>query len=256
MAKKNLERSYGWRPDLPDHRDHVYAVARVTGPLPTSVDLRANCPPVYDQGELGSCTGNAIAAAYAFAKRKELDSKTFIAPSRLFIYYGERALEGTISQDAGAQIRDGIKVVAKSGVCMEKTWPYVISQFKKKPSKAAFDEGLKNQAVTYARVPQTKDAMRACLASGFPVVFGFSVYEAFEGDAVASTGVLNLPTHKEQMLGGHAVLCVGYDDKTQRFLVRNSWGTGWGMAGYFTMPYTYLLNDNLASDLWTIRTVE
>jgi len=259
MVKKSSvsKKNYGWHPDLPDHRDHIFAAAPIRKDLlPTKIDLRGTCPPVYDQGQLGSCTGNAIAGAYAFAKAKETGGTTFMTPSRLFIYYNERAMEHTIKQDAGAQIRDGIKTVVKSGVCTEKTWPYVITAFKKKPSAAAFKEGLLNQAVSYARVPQTLEAMKTCLASGFPVVFGFSVYEAFESAEVAKSGVLNLPTASEQCLGGHAVLCVGFDDASQRFIVRNSWGASWGQSGYFTMPYAYLLNSNLADDLWTIRTVE
>lgn len=263
MAKKSTKvgakasKNYGWKPDLPDHRDHVYGVMR-TGPLPTSVDLRAMMPPVYDQGQLGSCTGNAIAAGFSFAKYKETSdaSKTFFTPSRLFIYYGERVVEHTVSQDAGAQIRDGIKVVAQRGVCSEKTWPYNIAAFKKKPTPAAFAEGLLNQAVSYERVPQTADAMKTCLASGFPVIFGFTVYEAFESDEVAKTGILNMPTSSEKSLGGHAVLCVGFLEKTKQFIVRNSWGDSWGQHGYFLMPYQYLLNANLADDLWTIRTTE
>jgi C1A family cysteine protease len=248
---------YGWKPDLPDHRDRVYAAPRrAIAVLPPKVDLRPLCPPVYDQGDLGSCTGNAIAAAFAFAKKKEAPKAPFMTPSRLFVYYNERVMEHTVSQDAGAQIRDGIKSVAKQGVCSESTWPYVPKDFKKKPPKAAYSEALLNQALSYERVLQSLVQMRVCLASGFPFVFGFSVYEGFESDAVAKTGKLMLPGPNEAALGGHAVLCVGYNDAQQRFLVRNSWGAGWARKGYFTMPYEYLLTSNLSDDLWTIRTVE
>jgi C1A family cysteine protease len=95
--------------------------------------------------------------------------------------------------------------------------------------------------------------MKGCLASGYPFVFGFSVYTEFESDTVATTGVLNMPSPKEKLLGGHAVIAVGYDDKTQRFIVRNSWGAKWGIKGYFTIPYAYLTDPNLAADFWTIR---
>jgi len=94
--------------------------------------------------------------------------------------------------------------------------------------------------------------MKACLAEGFPFVFGFSVYEGFESSEVARTGKLNLPKPKEAFMGGHAVMAVGYDDKTSRFIVRNSWATDWGLDGYFTMPYEYLTNENLSDDFWTI----
>ena len=86
-------------------------------------------------------------------------------------------------------------------------------------------------------------------------MFGFTVYESFESQEVAKTGVVPMPAPGEQVVGGHAVLAVGYDDSAQTFMVRNSWGTGWGQAGYFTMPYAYLTTRGLSSDFWTIRIV-
>jgi len=248
---------YGWRPDTPDQRDHTYEAPEhlTAGRALPKVDLSSKFPPIYDQDQLGSCTANAIGAAYVFSCMKQ--GKPIFMPSRLFIYYNERAVEGTITQDAGAEIRDGIKVLAKQGVCLEKTWPYIISKFAKKPTAVAYTEGLKHQALTYQRLDNTQvDQLKACLASGYPIVFGFSVYDGFESDEVARTGVLNMPAASENMLGGHAVVLVGYDDTTQRFLVRNSWGTDWGQHGYFTMPYAYVTSTNLADDFWTIRTVE
>jgi C1A family cysteine protease len=95
--------------------------------------------------------------------------------------------------------------------------------------------------------------MRSCLAEGYPFVFGFTVYAAFESDAVAKSGVLHMPGKKEKVKGGHAVMAVGYNDSQKRFLIRNSWDTDWGMKGYFTMPYAYLTDRNLSDDFWTIR---
>jgi C1A family cysteine protease len=135
---------------------------------------------------------------------------------------------------------------------LEKIWPYVISKFAVKPSAACYKEALKRQITSYHRI-LTLDEMRACLADGFPFVFGFTVYESFESQDVARTGVVQMPQPTERSLGGHAVLAVGYDDVQKRFIVRNSWGTGWGQKGYFTIPYNYLANRNLADDLWTIR---
>jgi len=249
------KQGYGWVPDLPDHRDKLYGVVRrMPAKLPSSVDLRPKCPPVEDQGNLGSCTGNSLAGAVEFLERKD-GVTPFVNVSRLFIYYNERVIEHSVNDDAGAMIRDGIKTLVKQGVCSEKKWPYVISQFAKKPSAACYKEGLKHQVLSYARI-QTLDEMRACLAEGYPFVFGFSVYESFESQQVAKTGVVPMPKPKEKMLGGHAVLGVGYDDAQKRFLVRNSWGTGWGMKGYFTLPYDYAGNNNLADDFWTIRRQE
>jgi len=257
VQKESHQSWYGWMPDLPDARDHMYAAPPpVVAKLPPKADLAAGFPAVYDQGALGSCTGNAISAAFEFDRLKQgIGTKTW-TPSRLFIYYNERAMEGTIQSDSGAMIRDGIKSIAKQGVCSETTWPYVIDEFTDKPSKTAYTEAKRNQALSYSRVARTLSEMKGCLASGYPFVFGFTVYDSFESKAVAKSGVVPMPAPSEKVLGGHAVVAVGYDDSTQRFKVRNSWGLDWGMKGYFTMPYAYLLDGNLADDFWTIRVVE
>jgi C1A family cysteine protease len=247
---------YGWIPDLPDHRDRIFeAPLAHLGPLPPSIDLRSGCPPVYDQGQLGSCTANAIAAALEFDQMKQELVDVF-PPSRLFIYYNERAIEGTIDEDSGAMIRDGIKSVAHEGAPHEALWPYVLAKFRTRPSKKAFGDAKKHPAVLYQRVRQDVQQMRGCLASGYPFVFGFSVYESFESEAVASTGTVRMPRPKEKQLGGHAVLAVGYDHAKERFIARNSWGVDWGKNGYFTMPYDYLLDSNLSDDFWTIKLVQ
>ena len=247
---------YGWLPDLPDHRDHLYAAPVASaGALPASFDLRTQCPPVYDQGQLGSCTANAIAAAVQFDQMKQKLAEIF-TPSRLFIYYNERAMEHTVASDSGAQIRDGIKSVGKLGDCPENEWPYVISKFKTKPSAKCYSDALKYKAVSYQRLTPILSQLKGCLASGFPFVFGFTVYESFESAQVAKTGHALLPKSNEQVIGGHAVVDVGYDDAKQWFIVRNSWGNSWGMKGYFTLPYSYLTDSNLADDFWTIRIVQ
>ncbi len=247
---------YGWMPDVPDHRDLVYAAARITT-LPPSVDLRSGCPPVYDQGQLGSCTANAIAAAIQFEQIRQKEPKPF-APSRLFIYYNERVMEHTVGQDAGAQIRDGMKSVNHIGACPETDWPYVITKFAQKPPTRAFKDARLGKALSYQRVVQTLDQMKGCLASGLPIVLGISVYESFESQQVARSGIVPMPPISEKLLGGHAILAilaVGYNDAEQRFVMRNSWGTSWGMQGYFTIPYAYLTDSNLCDDLWMIQMV-
>jgi len=246
---------YGWVRDLPDLRDHLYATPpEFLVKLPSSVDLRSQCPAVYDQGQLGSCTANAIAAALEFDQMKEKQSNVFV-PSRLFIYYNERVMEGTVNEDSGAQIRDGIKSVGKQGDCPETLWPYDIKKFAVKPPDKCYQQALKFKAVQYQRLSQILNQLKGCLASGYPFVFGFTVYESFESQQVAQTGHASMPLPKETVVGGHAVMAVGYDDSQNWFIVRNSWGDGWGLKGYFTLPYAYLLEQNLASDFWTIRLV-
>ena len=245
---------YGWIPDLPDERDHLYAAPpAILSALPPYADLRAHCPAVYDQGQLGSCTANAIGGAIEFDRIKQ--SLPDYVPSRLFIYYNERQIEGTVDIDSGAMIRDGIKSVASQGACPEPEWPYDIAKFTDKPSAEAYRDAATDRAVSYQSLVQDLNQMRGCLASGYPFIFGFTVYESFESPAVAQTGHAPMPGPNERAVGGHAVMAVGYDDGSQTFLARNSWGTAWGMAGYFTMPYSYLIQPGLASDLWTIRIV-
>jgi C1A family cysteine protease len=244
----------GYIPDLADFRDHNFLFAAPI-PTPPHVDWTAKCPPVYDQGELGSCTANAIGAAVEFDRKKQ-GLKDFI-PSRLFIYYNERVMEHTVYEDAGAMIRDGIKSVSKLGVPPETDWPYNVARFTQKPPVAAYKDAIIDRALSYARVTRDLTQMKQCLAMGYPFTLGFSVYDSFQSKEVAKTGIVPMPKLDENLLGGHAVLCVGYDDPSGRFIVRNSWGKGWGTngSGYFTMPYTYLLDANLSDDFWVIKLV-
>jgi len=261
MAK----RQYGWVPDRPDQRDYLYSAIRPVVRLPKKVDLREFCSVVENQEALGSCTANALAGnleyldrkgiTFPFGDRDNYDRRTerdlgYTDVSRLFIYYNERVLEGTVDYDSGATLRDGIKTLKKTGVCWETTWPYLIGKFSRKPSKQSYREAKKHRIESYHRI-STLSEMLTCLAEGYPFVFGFTVYESFQSQRVAKTGAANMPGKKEKVLGGHAVLAVGYNQKQKRFLVRNSWGAKWGKDGYFTMPYEYL--ETLAADFWTIR---
>ena len=232
----------------------VYQLPLKLGTPPPSVDLRAGCPAVYDQGDLGSCTANAIGAAIEFDQRKQKMTAA-ATPSRLFIYYNERVLEGSVDSDSGAQIRDGIKTVAAQGACPETMWPYVESSFATCPTPPCYAFAKLHPAVQYARVPQDAGHLKTCLAAGFPFVFGFTVYESFESADVAKSGIVPMPGTAETALGGHAVMAVGYNDASERFLVRNSWGIDWGVGGHFTIPYAYLSDSNLADDFWVIRVV-
>lgn len=242
-----MKRVYGWRPDGLDFRDfHFKRVTRKK--IPDKVDLRPLCPPIEQQGSLGSCTANAGIAILEYLELK--NDEPFYDKSRLFLYYNTRILEGTVNEDSGASIRNTIKAMAKWGTCPEETWPYEISKFRKKPPWSCYEEGQANRVVEYQRL-YTIDDMLGCLADGFPFEFGFSVYTSFESDEVTKTGIVPMPKKDEELLGGHAVVGVGYDRKEKVFIVRNSWGE-WGMSGYCLMPFEYLENRDLSDDFWKV----
>lgn len=246
----SVKRKYGWRPQLPDRRDRPFKLAAPAAVLPSRVDLRPGCSPIEDQGELGSCTAHALTGALEYLEFDQREPVDIL--SRLFIYYNERVIEGTVDQDAGATLRDGIKTLAQFGVCEESDWPYDPNAVTNQPPPPCYAAGLAHQVSSYEAL-STVDDMRSCLASGFPFVAGISVYESFESDAVAASGIAPMPLATETLIGGHAVCCVGYDDATQMFLCRNSWGYSWGQAGYFWIPYAYVGDADLASDFWVVR---
>jgi C1A family cysteine protease len=244
-----VNRVYSWRPDLPDQRD--FALHATHAVLPEHVDLRRGCSPVKDQGQLGSCTAHAIGGALEFLDRK--NGGSYVDASRLFIYYGERALEGTIDTDAGAD--DSRRHQGDAPPRLLRREALAVScRRSSRPSPPRSPSPTRPAG----RSPSTSAAtsLEACLeavAGGFPVVFGFTVYEGFESAAVAKNGRLELPARGEKVLGGHAVLLVGYDMPSRRGIVRNSWGKDWGQGGYFTIPFPYLTNRNLSDDFWVVQ---
>lgn len=250
----NRVHGYGWIPDTPDSRDIKYSAPQpIVKNLPPKVDIRALFPPVYSQGSIGSCTAQSICAAFHFCQIKQ---KLYnFAPSRLFTYYTTRDIEGTVYEDSGAMLRNTIKSINKFGACPESIWPYEIPKLTVKPTSTCYDTASRHTAVSYRQVSQDINQMKGCLAEGFPFAFGMTVYRSFEGEQVGQTGIVQLPSPGEEVVGGHAVLVVGYDDSQQRFIVRNSWGDDWGLQGHFTLPYNYILNSDLATDFWTIRLV-
>jgi len=265
-------RKYGYIKSIPDHRDvkvrfnnrHSHSpIPR----LPLVFDLRniVKLPQALsdiDQGALGSCTANAIAYAYAFEEIRQTNKEVFL-PSRLFIYYNERLIEGTVNEDSGAQIRDGIKSINQYGVPDEHHWIYDPLKFTVKPSNNIYKEAKLAKAVSYATIDFSQDNtiddrvihLKQALYSGYPFVFGFTVYQSFESQTVAQTGIVPLPSDGEEILGGHAVCAVGFDDNRQSFIVKNSWGPKWGLNGYFYMPYAYTASPDLAEDFWIIKQV-
>lgn len=259
MTQPRRVARYGWIPDLPDRRDRLVeplteARRMLVSNTPTS-DLSVSpfMPPVWDQGQLGSCTAHSVGGAYSFAAAASGAPNEM--PSRLYIYYHERLIEGTVGQDAGAMIRDGFKVLA-AGVPPETDWPYDITKFTDAPPAQAETDAKTHPTTVYSSVPQTDVDIKAILIgdgtpnSGRPVSCGFSVYESFESAQVAQTGVVPMPGPNEGVIGGHAIDIVGHDDVAKRFKGRNSWNKSWGMGGYFTIPYAYYLNPDLASDFW------
>lgn len=246
----------GWLPDRPDHRDMLYKVPRKLKAtrIPSSVDLRRFCSKIEDQGDVGSCTANTVVNAMEFLYLKAGVSQPDL--SRLFVYYNTRVklAKSHPQDDSGAQLRDAVKSVAKYGVCLEKNWPYNTSAFSMEPPAPAYAEALDHQITYYYRLPNLGH-IRLCLAEGYPCTLGFAIPESAMTDKVDHSGDIPYPGKKEPFVGGHAVLVVGYDDKTKKLCFKNSWGTGWGNQGYGTISYAYVDN-YLANDFWTIRRQE
>lgn len=254
-------RGLGWRRQSLDSRDHTYAAPpHVVGHLPDMVDLRPQMPPIFDQLTLGSCVANAVACLLQFERMKRSLPEGKHVPSRLAIYYGARQIEGAVDSDAGSEIRDAIKYVARTPVPFEDGpggWPYDIAKFRDRPPVGKFKD---SGALQYRQVPQSATQLMASLAEGWPVAFGFNCYSGLDSPEMEKNllsdhdaGRLIMPKQNEASLGGHAVVLAGYDAPNRTFLVRNSWGSGWALRGYYLMDFEYICRADLASDFWNLR---
>jgi C1A family cysteine protease len=255
-SQTTSKRQYGWKKGKPDMRDlwHNFTPKdNVT--VPPKIDMRPEFPPIYDQGQLGSCVANAVAGGMQYTMMK-LALPDVTPRSRLFIYFNARAKEGTIYEDAGSTLRDGMKVAARMGSCTEATWPYVITYFTTMPTQKSYDDGAKCRVSEYRRVTQDLTQLKLCLSQNTPIACGVLVYSSFENPAVDKTGKVPLPGQGEKLLGGHAILLVGYDDSQNSFIFRNSWGAAWGDKGYGYIPYDYIVNPMLSDDFWTLTIVK
>lgn len=252
MKQEDIKKRLGFLAQPKDDRDRLYMPFHSAESLPPRVDLSALCPPIVNQGELGSCVANSTASAFRFALKKQ--RRRDFQPSRLFIYYNARLIGGTEGEDSGTYIRDGFKTIGKDGVCVESSWKYDIVKFAEKPPARTYKSAERHQAIEYKAVEQNLASLKGCIADGFPFVFGFSVYASFE--RVGKDGIMPYPQYAEQYLGGHAVYSCGYNDATERFKIGNSWGVRFGDKGYFYMPYSFITNRRMASDFWAIRLVE
>ena len=250
-----MKRKYGLRWQKSDKRDLLYTPhAKLLADRPVMVNLRDQMPAIYDQENIGSCTAQSVCALMEYLNMKQGD---IFEPSRLYTYYNNRVMMGWwyLFIDSGATIRDSIKSVAKYGICAESLWPYDTKKYWRTPPAKAYADGKKQQALQYEAVVNLHEHIETRLAEGFPVDLGIPIYTSFQSEAAAKTGVVPMPVPAtETLLGGHAVLCIGYDRDKQIYYMRNSWGEEWGDKGYFTIPYQYM--KELASDLWTITLVE
>lgn len=258
-------RGMGWRRDPPDFRDHKYALTKegsATGALPPKKSLRVKFEGKgFDQGKLGSCVGNGLSSVVRF-ERERLGLGDFV-PSRLFIYYFARRrmfldaqgheTPGWAEIDSGAIPRDGMLNLVANGVCDEEDWPYDIEAFDERPPQMLLHKATAHKTTEYLRLPQELHRMKRCINEGHPFGFGFSVFSSLETDAVENTGVIPMPKAGDRYRGGHWMTAVGYDDATQTIEGPNSWGKDWGDDGFFHIPYAYLMDQELSSDLWTIR---
>jgi C1A family cysteine protease len=243
---------YGALRDQQDIRDlHLATLGLHIPILPPMIDYRPSAPPIVDQGNLGSCTANAIPHGAVLAHALKGTSVAEYPRSRLWLYWNERWMEHAVKQDVGAMPRDGLRILRKVGVPDEQDWPYDVTKFAVHPPELLQD-AANCKIGSFYRCHGMLELKQALVAK-HPVVMGFSVPQSFEGPDVAQTGVMPMPAPDEPTVGGHCVCVDGYDDAQGALIIANSWSTGWGDQGYFYMPYDFV-NPKLGYvwDLWAV----
>ncbi|MGA2504186.1 MAG: C1 family peptidase [Anaerolineales bacterium] len=243
----------GWLKDKPDPRDVSFAPPpEVIAAKRDEVDLRAKCPPIYDQKRLGYCFSFATLSVVEFDRMAQ--GLPDFQSSALFLGYNVHVMEHTVGEDAGGSIRDSIKSLARMGDCQSAQWPYDVEKYSIKPPKRCYRSALKYKIVAYHRIGNDRinpiDLMEACLSLGKIIVFGIKVFPSFP--MKTKTGAIPMPQPGEMDEGGHAINLVGYKHSAKFGRIRNEWNTTWGDAGYGTIPYDYLEDPALSSDFWTI----
>ncbi len=226
--------------------------------LPPKVDLRPHLTTIENQGETNSCVANAVAGAYEYLVKRHLDEDEAYDVSRLFIYYNARSIEEGDIKDEGSIIANAIEGLKQHGACSEETWPFAQESVNEQPSDEAYEEAKQFVIEDTEHVPTSLDAWKQCLAEGYPIIFGISLYRSF--DSHRQKGLVPMPTDKESSRGshgGHAMLCVGYSDADKVFIVRHSWGSDGGDTGSGYIPYRYLISEkHNGGDSWIIRRLE
>lgn len=244
-----LRHMRGWKRQPHDPRDFQLATRAL--PQSPALSLRAQMPAVRDQQDLGSCTSHAGVVATEFCLAKQTGKTTELL-SRLDLYAVTREIEGTpLSEDSGCNVRDVFKASHKFGICDERLWPYITTNFSRHPPRRAAHDALHRRAASYHAVSGLSQ-IKTCVAEGYPLIFGFDCFESLMSSAVGTSGMIPLPGPTEASIGGHCVACIGYDDHRGALEIQNSWGTGWGEHGFGWLPYDYIAR-GLASDFWTLR---
>lgn len=254
VVESTPKRKYLLKRSAYDHRDYKITFNHPDDSLPDSVDLRQKELPIYDQGQTNSCTSNSICHTCMYDIWKQ--DKIVLIPSRLFVYYNERMMDGTVNEDCGSTIKQSVKAVAKYGFVSEDKWNFDPNKIITKPPQELYDEAKNHIGREYYQVTQTVEQIKKAIAAGFYVNLGIAVYDSFESDEVSTTGVIPMPTASNVLRGYHAVCLCGYSQEKQCFLLMNSWSQSWCLNGCAWISYQYISDPKLAFDAWVLSKVQ